>query len=76
MSKPVDLSGASVWNCVTGAAVSQLPVRIWDFCPRFDFTNFDVSTTRLEAAGPRFERLNDQNNDRFGRSDLAKIPAM
>ncbi|KRX62494.1 hypothetical protein T09_10097 [Trichinella sp. T9] len=27
---------------------------IWDFCPRFDFTNFDVSTTRLEAAGPRF----------------------
>ncbi|KRY58768.1 hypothetical protein T03_16566 [Trichinella britovi] len=27
---------------------------VWDFCPRFDFTNFDVSTTRLEAAGPRF----------------------
>ncbi|KRX50171.1 hypothetical protein T05_5798 [Trichinella murrelli] len=61
---------------ITGPVLPAIFITVWDFCPRFDFTNFDVSTTRLEAAGPRFERLNDQNNDRFGRSDLAKIPAM
>ncbi|KRY85794.1 hypothetical protein T4D_13299 [Trichinella pseudospiralis] len=29
MSGLVDQSGSSVWNCGTGAAVDQLPGRIW-----------------------------------------------